>query len=161
MYASLCLLEIGAFKCPVRETFLLTYLLLSLRTRSRRGMGSGGEAAMDISTASAKPCQFTSFVFHRERRWVTEGFGTWQLMPIVLGRWSDPRSSPNAHSSLVAQVLLTMVTPGVLSPPMARLTCLGSLLFRMLMFLKISQSSTVGWLVFVPGGRMDVKITCS
>ncbi len=71
---------------------------------------------MAVSTASAKPCQFTSFVFHRARRWVAEGFGTWQLTAIVVGRWSDPWSSPTAHSPLIAQVLLTMVTPGVLSP---------------------------------------------
>ncbi len=74
-------------------------------------------------------------------------------MPIVLGKWPDPRS----HSFLVAQVLLTMVTPGVLSS----VDVFGLTLIRMLMFLKISQSSTVGWLVFVPGGRMGVKITRS
>ncbi len=98
---------------------------------------------MAVSTASAKSCQFTSFVFHRVRWWVTEGFGTWQLTAIVMGRWSDPRSSPTVHSALVAQVLLTMVTSGVLSPPVARLTCVGSPLLRMLACLEIGQSSTV------------------
>ncbi len=98
---------------------------------------------MAVSAASAKSCQFTSFVFHRARRWVREGFGTWQLTAIVMGRWSDPRSSLTVHSALVAQVLLTMVTSGELSPPVAQLTCVGSLLLRMLACLKISQSSTV------------------
>ncbi len=71
---------------------------------------------------------------------MTEGFGTWQLMAIAMGRWSDPRSSPTAHSALVAQVFFTMVTSGVLSPPVARLMCMGSPLLRMLAFLEISQS---------------------
>ncbi len=57
-------------------------VLLSPRTRSRREMSSGEKAAMDVSTASAKPCQFTSFVFHRARRWLSEGFDTWQLMAV-------------------------------------------------------------------------------
>ncbi len=74
---------------------------------------------MAVSTASAKSCQFTSLVFHRARRWLTEVFGTRQLTAIVMGRWSDPRSSPTVHSALVAQVLLIMVTSGVLSPPVA------------------------------------------
>ncbi len=102
---------------------------------------------MAVSTTSAKPCQFTSFVFHRSRRWVTEGFGTWQLMAFVMGRWSDPRSSPTAHSALVAQVLLTMVTSGVLSPPVAQLTYVASKVLRMLTCLVIGQSSTAspGW----------------
>ncbi len=98
---------------------------------------------MAVSTALAKPCQFTSFVFHRARRWVTEGVGTWQLTANVMSRWSDPWSSPTAHSALVAHVLLTMVTSGVLSPPVARLTCVVSPLLRMLAYLEISQSSNV------------------
>ncbi len=32
--------------------------------------------AMGMSRASAKPCQFMAFVFHRTCRWVAEGFGT-------------------------------------------------------------------------------------
>ncbi len=115
-------------------------VLLSLRARSRREIGSGGTAAMAVSTASAKAHQFTSVVFHRARQWVTEGFGTWQLMPIVMGWWSDPGSSPTVHSALVAQVLLTMVTSGVASPHVARMTCLGSPLLKMLACLEIRQS---------------------
>ncbi len=65
---------------------------------------------MVVLTAPAEPCQSTSFVFHRVRRWMTEGFGTWQLTAIVIGRWSDPRSYPTANLGFVAQVLLTMVT---------------------------------------------------
>ncbi len=98
---------------------------------------------MAVSTAPAKPFQFTSFVFHRARRWVTEGFGTWQFTAIVMGMWSDPRSSPTVYSALVAQVLSTMVTSGVLSHPVARLTCMGLPLLRILACLEISQSSIV------------------
>ncbi len=75
-------------------------------------------------------------------------------MTIVIGGWSDPSSSPTAHSALVAQVLLTMVTSGVLSHPVAQLTCVGSPLLRMLVCLEISPSST-------PEGRMGVKIASS
>ncbi len=63
-----------------------------------------------------------------------------------MGRWSDPRSFPTAHSALVAQVLLTVVTSGVRSSPVVRLTCVGSPLQRMLAFLEMSQSSNVSHL---------------
>ncbi len=98
---------------------------------------------MDVSTAPEKPFQITSIVFHRLCRWVTEGFSTWQLIDIVMGRWCDPRPSPTAHSTLVAQVLLYMVTSSVLSNKVARLTRVGSSLLRMLAFMEMSQSSTV------------------
>ncbi len=111
---------------------------------------------MDVSTTSANPCQFTAFVFHRARRWMREGYGTWQLTAIVVGRWSYLRSSPTAHSALVVQVLLTMIAPGVLSPPVARLMCV----FGDKPVLNC-LASFVGWLVFVPEGRMGVKIVRS
>ncbi len=77
------------------------------------------------------------------RRRAIEGLGTWQLLAIVLSTWSDRRSFSTAHPPLVAQVMLTMVRAVVLSPPVARLTCVASPLLRMLEFLEISQSSTV------------------
>ncbi len=43
-----------------------------------------GKAVMDVSTVFAKPCQFTSFAGERVRRWITEGFGAWQHMAIVM-----------------------------------------------------------------------------
>ncbi len=88
---------------------------------------------------------------------MTEGFVTWQLMAIVMGRWSDPRSSPTVNSAWVAQVLLTMVTSGVLSPPVARVTCVGSPLLRMLAFLDKTQSSTVSprWLAGVYSSQRE------
>ncbi len=67
----------------------------------------------DVSTASAKPCKFTSFVFQRAVRWMTEAARTCQRIAMAIGRWSDPWSYPPAHSALVAQVLLTIVILGV------------------------------------------------
>ncbi len=76
---------------------------------------------------------------------MTEGFGTWQLMAIVMDRWSDPGSSPTVHSALVAQVLLTMVTSGVLSPPVDRWHCGGGMVncFRLVLHIKDAGEYTL------------------
>ncbi len=81
-------------------------------------VGEGGIASvrlstMDVSTASAKPCKFTSLVFQRAVRWITEAFRTCQRIAMAIGRWSDPWTYPSAHSALVAQVLFTIVILGV------------------------------------------------
>ncbi len=70
-----------------------------------------------------------SFVYHRMRRRKIEGLGTMQLTVIVLGRWSDRRSSSTAHSPLVSQMPLTLIRAGVLSTSVA-LTVVASLLSK-------------------------------
>ncbi len=61
----------------------------------------------------------------------------------VIGRWSISRCAPAVHSALVVQLLSAIVTSVVLSPQVARLTCVGSPLLRILVFLAIGDLSTV------------------
>ncbi len=64
-------------------------------------------------------------------------------MDIVMGRFSDTRSSPTFYLAFVAQVLRTIELSGVPRPPVTRLTFVGSPLLFILVFLEMSQSSTV------------------
>ncbi len=68
---------------------------------------------MDVSTASAKPCKFTSFVFQRAVRWMTEAFRTWHHIAMVIGRWSDPCRIQRLIQLWLPKLLFTIVIVGV------------------------------------------------
>ncbi len=72
-------------------------------------------------------------------------------MDIVMGRFSDTRSSSAFYLLLVAQVLRTIELSGVLSPSVTRLTFVGSPLLWILVFLEMCHYFIVSsrWLVFV------------
>ncbi len=61
----------------------------------------------------------------------------------VIGRWSISRCAPPVHSALVVQLLSAIVRSVVLSPQVARLTCVGPPLLRILVFLEMGNLSTV------------------
>ncbi len=81
-------------------------------------------------------------VFQRVLRWDGEAADTLYLMVVVMGRWSEPRSSPNVHSVPVDQALLIFVLPGLLRPPVPLLIHVASPSLRMLAFWEGRQSST-------------------
>ncbi len=58
-------------------------------------------------------------MFQRALRWDAEAAGSSHLKVVVIGRRSEPRSSPAVHSVQVDQALLTAVMSGVLRPPMS------------------------------------------
>ncbi len=73
-------------------------------------------------------------VFHRALRWDAETAGTSHLMVVVMGRWSELRSSPTVYSVPVDQALLTAVMSGVLTPPVTLFTHVAMPSLRRLAF---------------------------
>ncbi len=88
--------------------------------------GAVENSSIASSTAAENESQSTFLVFQRALRWDAEAAGTSHLMVIVMGRWSERRSSPTVHSVPVDQALLTAVMSGVLGrlcPDLRALLC--------------------------------------
>ncbi len=68
--------------------------LLRRRMRCRGFISCTWKKRTGSSTASENACQLTSPVFHLTLLCESDATGVWQLSPIVMGRWSEPRSSP-------------------------------------------------------------------
>ncbi len=86
-------------------------------TLSLSDIGAVENCSIASSTAAENAFQSMFLVFHRALRWDAEIAGTSHLMVVVMGRWSELRSSPSVHSVPVDQALLTAVMSGVLKPP--------------------------------------------
>ncbi len=96
--------------------------LLRRRMRWRRFISCTWKERTDSSTASENACQLTSLVFHLALLCGSDATGVWQRSSIVMGRWSEPRSSPTVHSALLAKDGWAKDTSEELRPPVARLS---------------------------------------
>ncbi len=101
-------------------------------------------------------------MFQRVPRWDAEAAGSSHLMGVVMGRWSEQRSSPTIHSVPVDQALLTAVMSGLVRPPVPLFTHVAVQSLRMLAFWERNQSyqfaALVCRLVLVPQWGMCVEV---
>ncbi len=127
--------------------------LLRRRMRRRRFISCTSKERTDSSTASENACQLTSLVFHLALLCGSGATGVWQRSSIVMGRWSEPRSSPTVHSALSAKDGWAKHTSWELRPSVARLSNVAVNSLRTLAELAMTQSSScsprasLSWLV--------------
>ncbi len=111
-------------------------------TLSPSDKGAVENSSIASSAEMENEFQSAFLVCQRTLRWDAEAAGTSHLMVVVMGRWSEPRSSPTVHSFPVDQALLTAVMSGVLRPPVPRFTHVAVPSLRMLAFCERGHSST-------------------
>ncbi len=108
-------------------------------TLSLSDIGAVENSSVASSTAAENKFQSTFLGFQRVLRWDAEAAGISHLIVVVMGRWSEPGSSPTVHSVPVDQALLTAVMSGVLRLPVPLFTHVAVPSLRMLAFWERSK----------------------